>query len=140
MPYATDTRLPQLFADTVRMLTAGWTDDFASRLPGIAVPVPFLALRVHPMSGASGWCTGVTIQRLRQENALIHAAAHYRISPRELQVLARLLQGSSLAEIAQTLTISSSTVQDHIKRLIEKTRSGNRSEMIANMFRHDTTA
>ncbi len=134
------TQLPPLLAQAVRGLTAGWTDDPATHQPGMALPVPFLVLRTRPMTGHTGSFISVSVERLKPSQSLVHAAAHYRFSPRELQVLSLLLRGTSLDEIAKGLTISSSTVQDHVKRLIEKTRAGNRSEMIANVFRHNTLA
>lgn len=134
------TQLPPLLAQSVRGLTAGWTEDPATHEPGMAIPVPFLVLRTRPMTGRSGSFISVSVERLKPFQSLVHAAAHFRFSPRELQVLSLLLRGTSLDEIATGLMISSSTVQDHVKRLIEKTRSGNRSEMIANVFRHNTQA
>jgi DNA-binding CsgD family transcriptional regulator len=134
------TQLPPLLAEAVRGLTVDWTDDPATHQPGMALPVPFLVLRTRPMAGKTGSFISVSVERLKPSHSLVYAAAHYRFSPRELQVLSLLLRGTSLDEIAQGLNISSSTVQDHVKRLIEKTRAGNRSEMIANVFRHNTPA
>jgi len=131
------TQLPPLLAQAVRGLTAGWTEDPATHQPGMALPVPFLVLRTRPMTGRSGSFISVSVERIKPSQSLVHAAAHYRFSPRELQVLSLLLRGTSLDEIAKGLAISSSTVQDHVKRLIEKTRAGNRSEMIAKVFRHN---
>jgi len=51
-------------------------------------------------------------------------AARYHISPRELQVLALLLDGAKLEEIGNQLSITSSTVQDHIKSMVDKTAAG----------------
>ena len=60
--------------------------------------------------------------------------AQFHISPREVQVLALLLDGNHLDQTAKQLYITSSTVQDHIKSLMDKTRSRNRSELIARVL------
>jgi DNA-binding CsgD family transcriptional regulator len=61
-------------------------------------------------------------------------AARFYISPREIQVLALLLDGNRLDQIAKQLFITSSTVQDHIESMLDKTGSGNRSELIARVL------
>lgn len=127
-------RLPLVLEETVRELTTAWTDDDVSRQPGIASPVPFLVVRTRPMAGPAGLFIGVSIERSKPAHSLTRAAAQFRISPREVQVLALLLDGAQLNEIAARLHITSSTVQDHIKSLLEKTDTENRSEMIAKIL------
>ncbi|GAC1403926.1 MAG: hypothetical protein NVSMB64_06410 [Candidatus Velthaea sp.] len=127
-------RLPALLEETVRDLTAGWDIEPSTHGPGVARPVPFLVVRTHPMTGPGGLFIGVRIDRFRPPNSLSEVGARFHISPRELQVLALLLDGEHLDEIAERLHITSSTVQDHIKSLIEKTDSRNRSELIARVL------
>jgi len=91
-------------------------------------------LRTRPMSGPAGLFIGVTIERGKPARSLTGAAATFHISPREAQVLALLLDGLTLHEIADRLHITSSTVQDHIKRLLEKTATHNRQEMTAKIL------
>jgi len=76
----------------------------------------------------------VRIDRFQPPNSLTGAAAQFHISPREVQVLALLLDGYHLDQIAQQLYITSSTVQDHIKSMLDKTRSQNRSELLARVL------
>jgi len=57
-----------------------------------------------------------------------------RLPHQSFQVLALLLDGLQLSEIAERLHITSSTVQDHIRRLLEKTNTHNRSEMAARIL------
>jgi DNA-binding CsgD family transcriptional regulator len=123
-------RLPAILEEAVRQLTAAWTDDATTRKPGMARPVPFLVLRTRPMAGPAGSFIGVSLERSKLEHSLTSAAERYRISPREVQVLALLLDGRQLNEIADQLHIATSTVQDHIKSLLEKTGTENRSEML----------
>jgi DNA-binding CsgD family transcriptional regulator len=131
-------RLPLVLEETVRELTAGWADGSAKE-PGVGHPVPFLVVRTRPMSGPAGLFIGVRIDRFRPPNSLTGAAERFHISPREVQVLALLLDGNHLEEIATRLHIASSTVQDHIRSMLEKTQSRNRSELIARALGWDST-
>jgi DNA-binding CsgD family transcriptional regulator len=129
--------LPVILQEAVRELTESWTTDSASQQTGVAQPVPFLVVRTRPLSGPAGLFIGVTIERSKPGHSLTGAAARFSISPREVQVLALLLDGLQLGEIAERLHISSSTVQDHIKSLLHKTDTQNRSEMIARILGWD---
>ena len=130
-----ENRLPPILEEAVRDLTSAWTSDAASQQAGASRPVPFLVVRTQPLSGPAGLFIGVSIERSRTDNSLTEAAAHFHISPREIQVLALLLDGAQLEDVARRLHIASSTVQDHIKSLLRKTRSRNRSELIAKVLR-----
>jgi len=129
-----ENRLPRVLEETVRKLTTAWTEDPGTRQPGVARPVPFLVVRTRPMAGPAGLFIGVSLERSRPAHSLTDAAARFRISPREVQVLALLLDGLQLNDIAKQLHIASSTVQDHIKSLLQKTGTENRSEMIAKIL------
>jgi DNA-binding CsgD family transcriptional regulator len=131
-------RLPILLEQTVRELTAAWSAG-SMREPGVARPVPFLVVRTQPMTGPAGLFIGVRIDRFQPHNSLINVAAQYHISPREAQVLALLLDGNHLDQIGKQLYITSSTVQDHIKSMLDKTRSSNRSELIARVLGWEAT-
>jgi DNA-binding CsgD family transcriptional regulator len=131
-------RLPIALEETVRQLTAAWSEETV-RQPGVAQPVPFLVVRTQPMTGPAGLFIGVRIDRFQPPNSLTGAAARFHISPREVQVLALLLDGKHLNEIAEQLHITSSTVQDHIKSMLDKTESGNRSELIGRVLGWEAT-
>jgi DNA-binding CsgD family transcriptional regulator len=131
-------RLPKILEETVRHLTAAWSGD-PTKESGSARPVPFLVVRTQPMSGPAGLFIGVHIDRFRPAKSLTGAAARYHISPREVQVLALLLDGKHLDQIAKQLYITSSTVQDHIKSMLDKTDSRNRSELIARVLGWEST-
>jgi DNA-binding CsgD family transcriptional regulator len=92
------------------------------------------------MSGPAGLFIGVRIDRFQAPNSLSEAAARFHITPRELQVLALMLDGRHLDEIGRLLSITSSTVQDHIKNMVTKTGSRNRSELIAHVLGWEVTA
>jgi len=126
-------RLPAVLEETVRRLTSAWSSE-AINAPGVAHPVSFLVVRTQPMSGPAGLFIGVHIDRFLPANSLTGVAARYHITPREVQVLALLLDGNRLDQIAKQLYITSSTVQDHIKNMLGKTDSRNRSELIARVL------
>jgi DNA-binding CsgD family transcriptional regulator len=130
-------RLPIILEETVRELTAAWSSEAGE--PGVARPVSFLVVRTQPMSGPDGLFIGVHIDRFHPRNSLTGAAAQFHISPREVQVLALLLDGDHLDQIASQLHITSSTVQDHIKSMLDKTESRNRSELIARVLGWEST-
>jgi DNA-binding CsgD family transcriptional regulator len=125
-------RLPPVLEQSVRELTAGWSTT--KKEPGIAWPLSFLRVRTAPLSGRAGEFVGVHIDRFRPPKSLLGAAARFQISPREVQVLALLLEGDHLDQIAGGLHITSSTVQDHIKSMLDKTKSRNRSALIARVL------
>ncbi len=126
-------RLPIVLEETVRSLTSAWSPD-AINESGVARPVSFLVVRTQPMSGPTGLFIGVRVDRFQPPNSLTGVATRYHISPREVQVLALLLDGNQLDQIAKQLFITSSTVQDHIKSMLDKTESRNRSELIARVL------
>jgi DNA-binding CsgD family transcriptional regulator len=130
-------RLPAVLEETVRDLTSAWS---TSPEAGVARPVPFLVVRTTPLSGPQGLFIGVRIDRFQQPNSLTGPAARFHISPREVQVLALLLDGNRLDQIAKALFITSSTVQDHIKSMLDKTGSRNRSELIARVLGWELSA
>jgi DNA-binding NarL/FixJ family response regulator len=51
-----------------------------------------------------------------------------QLSARERDVLALLGAGHSNSQIARRLGLSASTVKDHVSRILDKTRSGNRTQ------------
>jgi DNA-binding CsgD family transcriptional regulator len=127
-------RLPAVLEDTVRALIAGWQSDPSTQLPGVARPVPFLVVHTQPVLGPAGLFIGVRIDRFQPPHSLVEPAARFHISPRELEVLALLLDGAKLEEIGAALNITTSTVQDHIKSMVDKTDSRNRTELIARVL------
>jgi DNA-binding CsgD family transcriptional regulator len=133
-------RLPAVLEETVRDLTSGWGAAPAKDAVGVARPVPFLVVHTQPVAGPRGLLIGVRIDRYEARNSLREPAVRFHISPREVQVLTLLLDGEHLDVIGQQLHITSSTVQDHIRSMIEKTGSRNRSALIARILGWEYTA
>lgn len=102
--------------------------DLVSVLPFAVVRLAPLRSRVLPATLL------VTVEWLRSRASLEVTAAQYSISKRELQVLSSMLRGAPVAEIAAELSISESTVVFHLKRMLKKTLSKNRTELAARML------
>jgi DNA-binding CsgD family transcriptional regulator len=128
-------RLPPIIEDAVRELISTWTSDPATQVRGVARPVPFLAVRTQPLTGPTGLFVGVLLERPIGGSIFRKAADAFALSPRELQVLALLLEGTTLPDVAAAMSITSSTVQDHISSMLTKTNSSNRSQLIAKLLR-----
>jgi DNA-binding CsgD family transcriptional regulator len=126
-------RLPAGLEETVRELTIDWAKT-SPKNSRTARGASFLVVRTQPMAGPEGLFIGVRIARFRSPNSLTEPTSRFNISAREVQVLALLLDGSTLKEIAATLHITTSTVQDHINSLLHKTESRNRSELLARVL------
>lgn len=74
--------------------------------------------------------------------ALIHAvtrppALHFDLTPRELEVLALVVQGLNNGEIASKLVVSQSTVKFHVSSILSKLGVGSRTEAAALAVQHE---
>jgi DNA-binding CsgD family transcriptional regulator len=108
--------------------------DLVSILPFALIRLAPLRSRVLPAAFL------VTIEWLRSRASLEVTAAQYSISKRELQVLSAMLRGAAVAEIGAELSISESTVVFHLKRMLKKTLSKNRTELAARMLGWEISA
>jgi DNA-binding CsgD family transcriptional regulator len=103
--------------------------------------LPFALVRLAPLRSRTPQAALlVTIEWLRSRASLEVTAAQYSISKRELQVLSAMLRGAAVAEIGSELSISESTVVFHLKRMLKKTLSKNRTELAARMLGYEISA
>jgi|GEM_PF-4911897 len=127
-------RLPLFLERAVRRLTSSWSFTAAATCaPGVAYPVKGLNLRVEPMTWDGAVVAGVFLSSCEARH-FDAVAASFGISSRELQVLHKLFDGLSVADIAAELALAESTVNDHIARIVSKTNSRNRTEMTATLL------
>jgi DNA-binding CsgD family transcriptional regulator len=127
-------RLPLFLERAVRRLTSSW--NFAAPaacVSGVAYPVKGLSLRVVPMTWGGAVVAGVFLSSCEARH-VDAVAASFGVSSRELQVLHKLFDGLSVADIANELGLAESTVNDHIARIVAKTNSRNRTEMTATLL------
>ena len=76
----------------------------------------------------------ITIQAAGPDRITSLLMAAYGLTEREEEVTRHVLQGSSTTEVAEALAISSRTVQDHLKKVFEKTSVRSRRELAGRVF------
>lgn len=85
--------------------------------------------RVH--EGLSVLAPEVTRQVLRAVNLDASRAQDSGLSSREMEVLQRLAQGKTTAQISSDLFISDNTVKTHVRHILEKLEAANRAEAVS---------
>lgn len=125
------TALPPLVERTAvgllrRTLSEGQRSEIMSAVPSASV-----AVRVVSLSGVAGAAYAIFVERLRLRRHLHVVAQRFGLSARERQVLDLLAKGAKNSEIAQRLNIAESTAIFHVKRLLTKTNSRNRTELVS---------
>jgi len=83
------------------------------------------AVRRAAVSPDAFTATGLAAALRRQQATTVP-----RLTPRETEVLARLVDGASVAEVSRDLYMSESTVKTHVAKLYEKLGAHNRAGAI----------
>ncbi|HEX3468962.1 MAG TPA: helix-turn-helix transcriptional regulator [Candidatus Elarobacter sp.] len=124
--------VPPLLADTlaqlVREVRSAASGASASRA------LPFAFVRLARLVGGSAPFFLVTVEPARRRATVLRAMTRYGLSRRESQVLGEVLRGASSTEIGESLSISSSTATFHLKQLLRKTSSRNRTELTSRVL------
>lgn len=94
----------------------------------------WVMLHGQALAGNGELRVAITIQPAGPDRITPLLMAAYGLTEREEQVTRHVLQGSSTAEIAEALTISPYTVQDHLKNVFEKTSVRSRRELASRVF------
>ncbi len=126
-------RLPAAIERAVRELTVGWRDA-DQRVEAAFMPSPDLIVRVVPVERGRKYGVTLVLEPYESRSLLADAVRRFRLTNRELEVIALLFSGLGTPAMAKRLSISETTVNDHVKRLLAKTNSGNRTEMAATLL------
>jgi len=70
----------------------------------------------------------------RRERSPEKARERFHLTAREHEVVGSLAKGHTNKEIANALGITEQTVKEHIKHIMEKTRSTTRTAVLARIF------
>lgn len=93
-----------------------------------------LIIRVAVLRGTPLPQIALFVEPSRRREDLEGAAKRFRLTHRQIEVLGFILQGLSAREIAETLSISETTVGDYFKQLLQKTAARNRADMVARVL------
>ncbi|HEY0615487.1 MAG TPA: helix-turn-helix transcriptional regulator [Candidatus Elarobacter sp.] len=96
--------------------------------------LPFAFVRLSRLVGGSAPFFLVCVEPARRRATVLRAMTRYGLSRREGQVLSEVLRGASSTEIGESLSISGSTATFHLKQLLRKTSSRNRTELTARVL------
>ena len=123
---------PALLADTLAHLVA----ELGGSPRGTAVSrtLPFANVRVARLAGGAAPFFLVSVEPARRRATILRAMTRYGLSRREGQVLGEVLRGASSTEIGESLSISGSTATFHLKQLLRKTGSRNRTELTSRVL------
>jgi DNA-binding CsgD family transcriptional regulator len=95
---------PELM-QTVRQLTAGWTDNLSLQNEAIGLASPFLIVRVFPLEGEDGWSIGVLAEPYRRRPTLAERAEQLGLTPTEYELVRLLSAGLSDSDTAAVLDV-----------------------------------
>ncbi|MGH7736985.1 MAG: helix-turn-helix domain-containing protein [Candidatus Tyrphobacter sp.] len=126
-------RLPIAIEHAVRQLTSFWKDP-AARIETAFMPSPELIVRVVPLERGRHYAIALVLEPFQGRSPLADAVRRFRLTNRELEVIALLFSGLGTPGVAKRLSISATTVNDHVKRLLAKTNCVNRTEMAATLL------
>jgi DNA-binding NarL/FixJ family response regulator len=96
-----------------------------------------ILLRIIPLQSVITPCVAIMVESFGHRGSLTHAAKAYKLTKREVEILGYVAQGASNAEIAKQLFIARSTVADHIKSLMRKTKTSKRIHLLSKIAYDD---
>jgi DNA-binding CsgD family transcriptional regulator len=127
-----DTQLPQNIEALVRRTVESFHGD-AGRHDTIKLASGAL-IRVSVLVGSGTALIALCIELGRRREELLGAVRRFNLTPREAEVLSHVLAGLTASQIAETLSIAKTTVNDYFKSLLRKTHAVNRSDMVARVL------
>lgn len=126
-------RLPMAIERRVREITAPWHDP-SQRIEDTFMPSCDVIVRVVPIERTRRYGIALVLEPYESRSLLGDAIRRFRLTNRELEVVALLFSGLGTQAIAKRLSISDATVNDHVKRLLSKTHCANRTELAATLL------
>lgn len=120
-------------ASVVRSAREEWFPD-ATAADVITIYRGKHVMLLNRLRGFSGKHIVISFAALQRRATLRDEALRYDLTPREYEVLRLALGGFSAAEIATQLAIAETTAQVYLKRLLQKTNSRNRAQMVATVL------
>jgi DNA-binding CsgD family transcriptional regulator len=134
-------KLSKQLASVIRTAREEWFDD-DDAADVITIHRGKHVLLITRQRGFNGNHIVISVQALARRATLRDEALRYDLTPREYEVLRLALGGFPAAEIATRLAIAETTAQVYLKRLLQKTNSRNRAQMVATVLgsrmSHDT--
>lgn len=91
-------------------------------------------VHVTRLTGSEGHRYAMLIERRGTRRPLMDAYDRFGLSGREAEVLALIIDGAANREIAETLCITESTVQDHVRSVCAKAGVRGRGALLARVF------
>jgi DNA-binding CsgD family transcriptional regulator len=123
---------PDIEAIAAKLVATAGSDRSADSL--VALLDADRVLRLTRLGGSEGAHYALIFGTNHNRDSLMRAATRYSLTRRQCEVLALILEGDSVGEIAATLFITENTVQGYVKSLLAKTKSRNRSAMVAKVL------
>ncbi|MNI21299.1 DNA-binding transcriptional regulator CsgD [compost metagenome] len=121
-----------------RALAEASFPDQQSTMAKICIRIPdgaYLSLQASRLEGPAGITQlAVTFQPARPSEILPLITEAYALSARERQIVDGIFHGLSTKELAESLHLSTYTVQDHLKSIFTKTAVKSRRELIWLLF------
>lgn len=133
-PHDQDLPLP-ILALTARARALGYHTEPTDVSARVRTPQgEWLVIRATPLRGGADGLLGVAIEPAGPPEIAQLLIAGYGLSQREQEVTYAVLRGASTREIADELSISPHTVQDHLKAIFEKLAVRSRRELVARIY------
>ena len=99
-----------------------------------AAPNRSIVVRMVRLQGNGHAAFAIIADRVKIRAHMDALAQRYKLSARERQVLRLLSRGAKNSEIASQLHIAESTAIFHVKQLLAKTHSRNRTELVSKII------
>jgi DNA-binding CsgD family transcriptional regulator len=122
-----------MLAVAIRTAFSEWAGPREPREAFVFFMTPSIIARIMPLSGPTH-LAAISLERVNYREMASGAIARFGISRRETDIVKGLFSGLSAADMARELQISEMTVQGHVKRILAKTKSKTRTEMVAKLL------